>query len=545
MYIAVVPNRNSPPATLLRESYRIGKKIKTRTVANLTHWPVARVEALRRCLRGEFDGKQDTAAPVSDRIFGVLFALKAIAQRQGIVSALGLTRRAKLAFFLVLARVAHQGSRLSAVRWAQDHAVAEVLGLTSFDEDDLYLALDGLAAQQEAIEKKLYRAYVKRVGTPPVLVLYDVTSSYFEGDQNELAEYGYNRDGKKGCDPCEGKKQIVIGLLTAPDGEPLAVRVFQGNRSDPTTVAEQIQIIKAQFAIEEVVFVGDRGMVKSTGKTALTQEGLRYITALTDAQVRKLLKRGIIQLDLFDETVQEVAEGDRRLILRRNDAVRRKEAMRRQDKLTKLQRHVTERNRFVREAKRADPTAGLRKLTAWVKAHQINAFVTLTSEEAEIHVVMNEEKRADAALLDGCYVIETDVDKLHMDAQTVEARYLDLQKVERDFRTMKTGLLETRPIFVRKETRTRGHVFAAMLALKVVREMDGCLKKALGTTQESAQALTLDDALGALSRFCFQRHEIAGHVFLQLPRPDPRQEAIFRALGIQPPPTRMEQPTKM
>ena len=539
MYIAVVPNRNSPPATLLRESYRIDKKVKTRTVANLTHWPVARVEALRRCLRGEFDGKQDTTVPVSDRIFAVLFALKAMAQRQGIVSALGLTRLAKLALFLVLARVAHQGSRLSAVRWAQDHAVAEVLGLTSFDEDDLYLALDWLAAQQETIEKKLYRAYIKRVGTPPVLVLYDVTSSYFEGDQNELAEYGYNRDGKK------GKKQIVIGLLTAPDGEPLAVRVFRGNRSDPTTVAEQIQIIKAQFAIEEVVFVGDRGMVKSTGKTALTAEGLRYITALTDAQVRKLLKRGIIQLDLFDETAQEVADGDRRLILRRNDAVRRKEAMRRQDKLTKLQRHVTERNSFVREAKRADPTAGLRKLTAWVKAHQINAFVTLTLEEAEIHVVIDEEKQADAALLDGCYVIETDVDKAHMDAQTVAARYMDLQKVERDFRTMKTGLLETRPIFVRKETRTRGHVFATMLALKVAREMDGCLKKAFGTTQESAYTLTLDDALGALSRFCFQRHEIAGQVFLQLPRLDPRQEAIFRALGIQPPQTRMGQPIKV
>ena len=510
------------------------------TVANLTHWPAARVEALRHCLHGEFDGKQDTAAPVSDRIFAVLFALKAMAQRQGIVSALGCTRLAKLALFLVLARVAHQGSRLSAVRWAQDHAVAEVLGLTSFDEDDLYLALDWLAAQQETIEKKLYQAYVKRVGTPPVLVLYDVTSSYFEGDQNELAEYGYNRDGKK------GKKQIVIGLLTAPDGEPLAVRVFHGNRSDPTTVAEQIQIIKTQFAIEEVVFVGDRGMVKSTGKTALTAEGLRYITALTDAQIRKLLNRGIIQLDLFDETAQEVADGDRRLILRRNDATRRKEVMRRQDKLTKLQRRVTERNAFVREAKRADPTAGLRKLTSWMKAHQINAFVTLTLKEAKIHVIIDEEKQADTALLDGCYVIETDVDKAHMDAQTVAARYMDLQKVERDFRTMKTGLLETRPIFVRKETRTRGHVFAAMLALKVAREMDGCLKKAFGTTQESDKALTLDDALGALSRFCFQRHEIAGQDFLQLPRPDPRQEALFRALGIEPPSTaRMGQPTKM
>ena len=221
MYIAVVPNRTSPPAILLRESDREKGKVKTRTLANLTSWPPARVDALKRCLRGEFDGTDPEQLPVSDRIFGVLFALKAVAQQVGLVSALGPKPVAKLALFLVLARVAHQGSRLSAVRWAKDHAVAEILGLPAFDEDDLYEALDWLGTQQDVIEKKLYRAYVQRTGHLPILVLYDVTSSYFEGDKNELAAYGYNRDGKK------HKKQIVIGLLTGPDGEPLAVTVFK------------------------------------------------------------------------------------------------------------------------------------------------------------------------------------------------------------------------------------------------------------------------------------------------------------------------------
>ena len=171
MYIATIPNRTSPPAILLRESYRDGPKVKTRTLANITHWPVARIHALRRCLAGEFDGLGEVTVPISDRIFAVLFVLKEVAQTVGLVQALGKDRLAKLALLLVLARVAHQGSRLSTVRWAEEHAVAEVLGLAPFDEKALYAALDWLAAHQEKLEQALYRAYVQWVGQPPVLVL--------------------------------------------------------------------------------------------------------------------------------------------------------------------------------------------------------------------------------------------------------------------------------------------------------------------------------------------------------------------------------------
>jgi transposase len=261
MYIDTVPNRHSPPAILLRESVREGPTIRKRTLANLSQWDPVRVEALRRALRGECD-HLPVGTPVCGPVFGALYALKQVAEDVGITRALGPSRRGKLALFLTLARVAHQGSRLSAVRWAQQHAVSEVLGLSGFDEDDLYATLDTLAQQQEDIEQRLYRRDVARHGSKPLLFLYDVTRSYLEGAQNALAAYGSNRDGKR------GKQQIVIGLLTDEAGEPLAVRVFEGNTADPMTVPTQITILKQRFQVDEVVFVGDRGMVQAKGKAA-------------------------------------------------------------------------------------------------------------------------------------------------------------------------------------------------------------------------------------------------------------------------------------
>jgi transposase len=525
MYIATVPNRTSPPAILLRESYREGSRVKTRTLANLTHWPAERIAALSRCLKGEFDHLPPTGTPVSDRIFGVLFALKGVAERVGIVRALGRGEVAQRALFLVLARVAHQGLRLSAVRWAEEQALAEVLGLRAVNEDELYPALDWLAEHQDEIEQKLYRTYLQRVGQPPVLVLYDVTSSYFEGQHNELAEYGYNRDGKK------GKKQIVIGLLTAADGEPLAIKVFRGNTTDCTTLADRIEALRQTFGIEEVVFVGDRGMIKAKGKQALSAQALNYITALTDPQVRKLLKAQVIARTHFDELAQEVEHQGRRLILRRNPVVMEKEAARRRDKLEQLARRVARRNAFVADSNRAQPQAGLRTLNGWMKRHKLSPFVSLSLQGREISVHRDADREAEAALLDGCYVLETDVAQEKLDAPTVDARYRDLQKVERDFRLMKTALLRVRPIFVRKQSRTHGHVVVAMLALKLARELERNLQAVFGTTAEGS-GLTIPDALQALSRLCFQRHQVGEQTVFTLPQPDPKQERILTALAV-------------
>lgn len=529
MYVTEVPNRNSPPAVLLRESFREGSKVKNRTLANLSKWKPERVEALKRALRGDFDGLRPLSEFQVDRVFGLLYALKRLADRIGIPKALGKSTMGRLALFLVLARVAHQGSRYSAVRWAKEHCVAEILGLESFDENHLYAALDWLACNQQEIEQRLYKDYVKRSGSPPVLVLYDVTSSYLEGECNELAAYGYNRDKKR------GKTQLVIGLLTADDGEPLAVRVFRGNTSDPQTVEEQIRTLKAAFGIDDVIFVGDRGMVKTKGKEMLHAEGFKYITALTNSQVRKLLQQQVMQIGLFDTEVCEVKHGSVRLILRKNPATAEKERRRRNNKLDKLIHLVTERNDFVRQSKRADPEAGLRRFEAWSVRYKISNWVHLELEDRLLKVTVDEVAKADAALLDGCYVIETDVDSYLMAPETVHQRYRDLHVVERNFRRIKTGLLEIRPVYVRKSDRTRGHVFATMLALKIVREAERLLKTELPGTAHEIHPITVQDALNSLSRVCLLSCATDRGTIFQLPKLDERQNTIFNALNIRPP----------
>jgi hypothetical protein len=525
MYVARIPNRKSPPAILLRESYREGGKVRTRTIANLTHWAPERIAAMERLVKGDFDDW--SGEMTSGEIFGVLFALKQWADQVGITRVLGTAPESKLSLFLVLARIAHGGSRRSAVRWAQPHTVADVLGLDGFDEDDLDAALDWLASQQARIERELYQDYVKRQGQPPMLVLYDVTSSYFEGACHELGHYGYNRDGKR------GKQQIVVGLLTAEDGEPLAVRVFEGHTADPSTVASQITLLKEQFGLAEVVLVGDRGMIKAQGQAALSAEGWRYITALTDAQVRTLLKQGVLQPDLFDAHRCEVEHDGQRLIVRRNEAVRAREERRRADKRQPLQEKIAARNAFVGTSQRASAENGLATLQRWVKSHKLGQFVTLTLEERVSVCAIDEDARAEDALRDGCYTLETDVPKALLDARTVDERYRDLQHVERHFRTVTTTFLEIRPIFLRKAERTKAPVFVAMLALKITRQWEASLRQAFGTTDQDAAAITPDDALVALGRLTYlYTTDRNGQRHVHLPRPDDQQAKILGALGL-------------
>ena len=525
MYITAVPNRHSPPAILLRESFREGGKVRTRTLANLTSWAPERIEALRRALKGEFDDFSGDLTPTCGPIFAVLFVLKQRADRVGLTRVLGKERLAQLALFLVLVRVAAQGSRLSAVRWAANHAVAETLGLGRFDEADLSAALDALAPRQAQIADTLYRVSRRQTGQSPTVVLYDVTSSYFEGECNALAAFGYNRDKKAGT------AQIVIGLVTTDQGEPLAVQVFDGNTSDPLTVPAQVEKLRTRFGITEVVFVGDRGMVKSKGKTVLAAAGYKYITALTTPQVRKLLREEVLRPEWFTPHVHEVQHGPVRLLLRRSEAVRRKAQRRRHDKLATLHALITARNAFVRTAKRAKPEAGRRTLHAWVTRHKLAGWVQLSLHEGAIIATVDEAAQTEASRFDGCSVLETDVPQTVLEAQAVHDRYRDLHEVEQDFRTMKTGLLEGRPVFVRKASRTRAHVLVTLFALKVVREMRRALAAEFGTTDDDKMAGTVDDALAALSRLCLLIYQVRGTAITRLPSPDARQAAILKALG--------------
>jgi hypothetical protein len=280
-----------------------------------------------------------------------------------------------------------------------------------------------------------------------------------------------------------------------------------------------------------VVFVGDRGMVKTKGKAALATAGYKYITALTTPQVRKLLREGVVRPEWFTPHVHEVPHGSVRLVLRRSEAVRRKAERRRHDKLAQLHELITARHAFVRTAKRAQPEAGLRTLHAWVTRHKLTGWVQLSLQEGAIIATVDEAAQTAATLLDGCSVLETEVPPTVLEAQAVHDRYRELPEVEQDFRTRKTDLLEVRPVFVRKAPRPRAHVLVTMLALKVVREMRRALVAAFGPTDNDRRAVTGDDALAALSRLCLLIYQVRGTTISCLPSPDARQAAILNALG--------------
>lgn len=467
-----------PPGRPPKDAPPPRTRVVHRTVANLSRLPESLVALIEAYCRNE-PISVGAAEPVIGKGYGPLGATLAIARELGIADTLGGSRMGRLALFLVLARVCHRGSRLSAVRWAEDHATEELLGLRRFDEDDLYAALDWLEKEQGRIELALARRAM-----PSTLYLYDVTSSYLEGHKNELARPGYNRDGKR------FKKQIVVGLLTDAMGEPVAIRVYAGNTSDPSTVADPIRFLADEIGAKDIVFVGDRGMLKTGPRQTLGAAGFRFLTALTDAQVRAIMKRGGIQMDLFEETPGEVAFEGRRLILRLNPETRDRHRARRNDQIAKVRAKVAARNAAVEAKPRADPAASLRMATRWLDDYRLTSFVSATLEGRAVQLTIDEEKRAEAELLDGCYVLETDAPKQAMPTADAVARYMDLQLVERDFRTMKTGLLEVRPIFVRKAGRTRGHALVTMLALKIVRALARRL---------AASGLPVDAALDRLA----------------------------------------------
>jgi len=316
MHIEKTNSRGKYTCHLLRETYREGGKVKHRTLANLSGCDEDEIAAMKLALKHKGDLSQlvSVAEAVSLRqglSVGAVWLIFEMARQLGIAEALGHSRSGKLALWQVIARVIDQGSRLSAVRLAGSHGACDILGLEVFDEDDLYENLDWLDENQSVIEDRLFRSTYS--DQKPGLYLYDVTSSYLEGTTNELAAFGYNRDGKK------GKRQIVIGLLCDQTGRPLSIEVFTGNTQDTATVASQIQKVARRFGGGEVTFVGDRGMIKNHQVAELTEQGFHYITAITKPQIESLLDQGIIQMTLFDQPLAEVRTDEGiRYIFRRN-----------------------------------------------------------------------------------------------------------------------------------------------------------------------------------------------------------------------------------
>jgi Transposase DDE domain len=473
---------------LLRESYRAHGKVLHRTIANVSHCSEAEIEALRLALRHKEDLEhlgtiQDAITLKQGLSFGAVWTVYHVARRLGIEKALGTTRAGKLALWQVMARVIDQGSRLSAVRLAMSHAACDVLGLDTFDEDTLYENLDWLAGAQAAIEDRLF---VQRTKTTPVsLFLYDVTSSYLEGTHNALAAFGYNRDGKK------GKLQIVIGLLCDEEGHPVSIEVFPGNTQDPQTLAAQVAKLKGRFGVQEITFVGDRGMIKSQQIEDLAQQGLHYITAITKPQIEKLLRTGTFQMELFEQELAEVlADEGVRYVLRRNPMRAQEVRENRQAKLATLQALVAKHNHYLKEHPRADAPGALQKLVARAKTFRLFDWVELTLEERVITLTVNASGQQEEAKLDGCYVLTTDLTPAQAPKEMVHDRYKDLASVERAFRSCKTVHLEMRPIFLRLEERTRAHAFVVMLAYQIIRYLASCWSAFDVTVAEGLQALT-------------------------------------------------------
>jgi transposase len=382
---------------------------------------------------------------------GTVWLLYQLAKRLGIVNALGRSGKAKLVLWMIISAVIGSVSRLSATRLAQSHAACDILGLDLFCEDDLYTAMDWLDDHQQVIEGRLFKGRYQH--KKPNMYLYDVTSSYLEGNQNELGDYGYNRDGKK------GKKQIVIGLLTDDEGRPISCEVFRGNTQDTKTFKSQVDKIAQRFGIEKVTFVGDRGMIKSAQVSDLTTEKYHYITALTKPEIETLLKQDVVQMELFDKTVCEVEAEGIRYIFRRNPIRVREIRETRQSKLRKVHDLCLQKSEYLAEHPKAKVVVAKRIVKEKAGKLKIDKWVNICNQGRNLSIEINKSILEEEEKLDGCYVIKTDLSVKTASKQTVHDRYKSLAEVEWAFRTMKTTLLHIRGIFVHKASRTRAHVF--------------------------------------------------------------------------------------
>jgi transposase len=575
MYIEAIPNRNSPPAILLREAYREDGKIKKRTLANLSAWPPEIIEGLRTLLKG------GTAISADKKAVSILRSLPHghVAAILGTLRAIGLDRllgpadRCRdLITAMIVSRLIAPTSKLATAR-ALDPATAasslgEVLSLGAVEEDELYEALDWLVERQSSIEASLARKHLK----DGVLVLYDVSSSYVEGSCCSLARYGYSRDGKR------GKLQIVYGLLCAANGCPVAVEVFDGNTADPMTLAAQITKIKERFGLTRVVLVGDRGMIaQSRIDEELKPAALDWITALRSSAIRNLLDAGAFQLDLFDERdMAAITSPDypgERLMVCRNPELARRRAWKREALLAATEADLIDIQNRVQKKKSRAPLRGKDKIG--IKAgqvldnHKMGKHFDLTIGEDSFSFQRRTKDIAEEAALDGIYIIRTSLAAdVIGDAETVAA-YKSLTQVERAFRSLKTVDLEIRPIFHWAAPRVKAHIFLCMLAFYVEHHMrtrlapllydetdrevaaamrDSVVAKAqrsptakrkdnTGLNAEGLPVQSFQSLLRDLATYCYIKASTAindKYIFTLYSRPTETQKKAFQLLGVKP-----------
>jgi len=572
MYIERVPNRNSPPAVLLRESYRDGGRVRKRTLANLSHLPDATIEQLRRVLRGETLLAPDEALEiVRTHPHGHVAAVLGTLRRLGVerLLARGRSRERDLVLAMLVARLVEPGSELATARGLDPEtassSLGELLGLGACEADDLYAAMDWLLPRQARIEAALAKRHLGE----RTLVLYDVTSVYFEGQRCPLVAFGHSRDRKK------GKPQIVLGLLCSAEGCPVAAEVFAGNTGDPKTLGSQLRKVRERFGLEHVVWVGDRGMLtqKRITEELRPVEGLEWISALREPAIRKLVEHGSLQLSLFDERdlaeIRDPKYPGERLVVCRNPLLAEERARKLEGLLQSTERELEKIAAATRRAGR--PLRGRAKIGLRV-GKELNRFkvgkhFTLEITDEGFRYARKEEAIAQEATLDGFYVVRTSVPTAVLDAEQTVRAYKGLSRAERAFRSLETVDLQIRPVYHRLADRVRCHVFLCMLAYYVewhmrralapmlfedddpaageamresvvapaqrsprVERKARCQRTEQGHPVHSFQTLLAD--LATLAKNTLQPKVEGAQPFDQLTRPTPLQQRAFELLGI-------------
>ena len=569
MYIETVPNRNSRPAVLLREGWREGKKICKRTLANLSDWSEARIEALRRVLKNEpLASPQDAFVIERSLPHGHVQALLSAIKRMGLdlLLAAKRVRERDLVLAMIVERLLHPCSKLATTRLWHSSTLAEELGVTDATEDDLYEAMDWLLERQPRIEQKLAARHLSE-GTQ---VLYDVTSSYYEGRTCPLMRFGHDRDGKR------GRPIVVYGALTDAHGRPIALEVYPGNTGDPTTVPDQVQKLRSRFHLDHVVLVGDRGMLTHVQIEKLKQyPGLGWISALRSADIQQLVQGGALQLSLFDE--QNLAEivapefPGERLIACHNPLLAEERRRKRAALLAATEQKLAGIAREVARRKRTPLTAAEigKKVGAVMNQFKMAKHFDTTIKEGAFAYARREQQIEREAQLDGIYVIRTSEPQSRLSAADTVRSYKLLAQVEHAFRCLKGIDILVRPIRHRDEQRVKAHLFLCMLAYYVEWHMRKALasllfddeqldedrktrdpvapakpsaqakkKKLVRVTADGLPIHSFETLLADLATRCRNRCRIKsdpnGTPFTHLTQPTPLQQRVFELLELLP-----------
>lgn len=493
MYIATIPNRSSPPAILLRESYRQDGKVNTRTLANLTHWPPAQLEALRRVLRGDtLVAPEDAFEIIRSLPHGHVAAVLGTLRRLGLESLLAAqkSRQRDLVIAMIVARLIDPQSKLATARsWHPETALTslgQTLGVAAADARALYQAMDWLRRRQPQLETALAKRHL-REGT---LALYDLTSTYFEGHTCPLAQFGHSRDGKK------GKLQIVFGLVCNADGCPVAVEVFEGNTGDPATVAPVIAKLRQRFHLRRVVLVGDRGLLTNARirEELKPVEGLDWITALRHPTIRTLVDSGALDLGHFAHTdlieLTAPAYPDERLIACYNATLADERGRTREALLQATERELETIRQATTRAKRRLMGQGNIALRVGkvLQRFKVGKHFQIEITDEQLRYTRDTQSLTTEAALDGVYVLRTSGPAEALDAASTVRAYKSLATVERAFRSLKTVDLYVRPIGHRLTERVRAHVLLCMLAYYVEWHMRQALAPLLFDDDDKAMA---------------------------------------------------------